>query len=137
MTLVTPSLVFSKVSIVYTSILILQTSPQVMLLTATSTMLSVIRVLHLMTQVSSTAHMYLCRWYVQSVRTPSNQKSDSRPATAWLRTHLQKEPPLAQVVFVSTATVTTDVLQSRTSCDPYSQSSEETFGSPFFMSTHK
>ena len=58
MTLVTPSLVFCKVSIVYTSILILltslpQTEPQ-----ATSTMSSVIRVLPLMTLVCSIAHMF-------------------------------------------------------------------------------
>ena len=70
MTLVTPSLVFCKVSIVYTSILMLQT------VLLTSTMLSVIRVLPLTTQVCSTAHMFPSRWFVPLERTPSNPRLD-------------------------------------------------------------
>jgi len=133
MTLVTPSLVFCKVSIAYTSILILQTSPLLTLRVVTSTTLLVIRVLHLMTLVCSIAHTFLFRWFVQLARTPSNQKSDSRPATAWSRTHLQKEPPLAQVASESTATATTEELQSRTSCDSYSQPSRPPSGGLFLL----
>jgi FlaG/FlaF family flagellin (archaellin) len=73
MTLATPLLVLYSVSSVYTSTHILQT------VLLTSITLQVIRVLHLMTQVSSTAHMYLSRWYVQLVRTPSSLRSASRP----------------------------------------------------------
>jgi len=102
---------------VYTSILILQTLPLQTQQVVTSTTLLVIRVLPLMTQVYSTAHTFLFRWFVQLERTPSNQKSDSRPATAWSRTPLQKEPLSAQVASESTATATIVVLQSRTSCD--------------------
>ena len=118
MTLVTPSLVFCKVSIVYTSILILltslpQTEPQ-----ATSTMLSVTRVLPLTTLVCSIAHMFPSRWFVPLERTPSSPRLASRPATVWLPTHSQKEPIKVWVVSRSMQTATIVALQSRTSCDP-------------------
>ena len=111
MTLVTPSLVFCKVSIVYTSILILQTS------LLTSTTLLVTKVLHLTTQVSSTAHTYLCRWSVPLVRIPSNPKLASRLAMVLPPTPSQKEPLRVWDASVSTATATTEESESRTSCD--------------------
>ena len=96
MTLVTPSLVFCKVSIASISILILQTSLLLMALQVTSTTLLVIRVLRLMTQVCSIAHTFLSRWFVPLVRTPSSLRSASRPATVWLLTHSLKEPIVAK-----------------------------------------
>ena len=126
MTLVTPSLVSCKVSIASTSILMLQTW---LLTTAvwhkepTSTTLLVIRVLHLMTLVCSTAHMFPSRWFVPLERTPSSPRLASRPAMVWLPTHSQKEPPKVWVVSRSTRTATTEEFKSRTSCDSYSQTS--------------
>jgi len=111
MTLVTPSLVFSKVSIVSTSILMLQT------LLLISTTLLVIRVLAHTTQVSSTAHMFLSRWFVPSVRTPSSPRLASRPVTVLLLTHSQKELPQVSEDSASTQTVTTEESRSQTSCD--------------------
>ena len=138
MTLVTPSLVFCKVSIVSTSILML---PTWLLTTAvwhkvlTSTTSSVIRVLLLMTQVCSIAHMFLSRWFVPSVRTPSNQKSDSRPATVSSRTPSQKEPSKVWDASWSTRTATIVALLSRTSCDPFGshRSSEGGLRTPSFF----
>jgi len=127
--------VFCKVSIVYTSILILLTSPLQTEQVATSITLLVIRVLLLMTLASSTAHMYLSKWFVPLVRTPSSQKLDSRLATASSRTHLLKEPLKAKALLLLTQTVTTEELLLRTSCDLNSQESTwESFGTPFFMS---
>jgi hypothetical protein len=111
-TLVTPSLVFCKVSIVYTSILILLTC------VTPSTSLLVIRVLPLMTLVCSTAHTFLFRWFVPLVRIHSNPRSDSRLATAWSPIHSLKVSPKAKALSVRTPTVTTDVFVLRTSCDP-------------------
>ena len=130
-TLVTPSLVFSKVSIVYTSILILQT------LIPTSTTLLVTRDLAHTTQVSSTAHMYLSRWFAPSVRTPSSQRLASRLVTVSLRTHSQKEPIRVSEDFLQTRTVTTDVSRLQTSCDHSSHISWGSFGIPFFMQINK
>ena len=73
-TLVTPSLVFCKVSIVYTSILIPLTSLPQTELQVTSTMSLVIRVLPLMTLVCSIAHMFPSRWFVPLERTPSSPR---------------------------------------------------------------
>ena len=112
MTPVTPSLVFSKVSIVYTSILILQT------VLLTSTTLLVIREPLLMTLVCSIAHMYPSRWYVLSARTPSSPKSDLRPATAWLLIHSLRVLPKAAALSQLTETVTTEESLLRTLCDP-------------------
>ncbi len=112
MTLVTPSLVFCLVSTESTSILMLQT------LLLSSTTLSVTRAPLLTTQVSSTAHMYPSRWYVQLARTPSNPRSASRPVMVLLQTPSQKEPSKVWVASRSTRTVTTEEFRSRTSCDP-------------------
>jgi len=123
MTPVTPSLVFCKVSIVYTSILILQTCLLLMLLPTLviSIMLSVTKVLHLTTQVCSIAHMFPSRWFVPLERTPSSPRLDSRLVMVLFPTHLQKELLRVSEDSVSTATVTTEELLSRTSCDSYSQ----------------
>jgi len=102
-----------------------------------STTLLVIRVLHLMTQVSSTAHMYLSRWYVQLVRTPSSQKSDLRPATAWSLIHSLKAQIKVLVDSRPTPTATTEEYVLTTSCDPFG--SHETGGglrTPFFYSKY-
>jgi len=134
MTLATPSLVCYKVSIVYTSILILQTC-----LTALvpSTTLQVIRVLPLTTQVSSTAHMSPSRWFVPSVRTPSNQRLDSRLATASSRTHSQKEQQQAVAHLPSTPTATTEESRSQTSCDSFSHIFFRGSSDPLFLSKYK
>ena len=80
-TQVTPSLVCYKVSIVYISILILLTLqvPMVLLQVAISIMLLVIRDHLLMTQEYFIVPMSLCKWYALSEKTPSSQKSASRP----------------------------------------------------------
>ena len=131
MTLVTPSLVFSKVSIVSTSILMLQT------LLLISTTLLVIRVLAHTTQVSSTAHMYPSRWFVQLARTPSSQKLASRLATVSLQTHSQKAPAKVLALLRATATATTVALLSRTSCDPFSQGYTRGSSDPLFLYLNK
>ena len=76
-----PLLVFLTVVSRSTLILTLLTSQTI---TTTSW---VIRVLLLMMQVSSTAHMFLSKWFVPSVRTPSNLRSSLRLVTVWLLTH--------------------------------------------------
>jgi len=134
MTLVTPSLVFSKVSIVYTSILIPPTSPLLTQQTVTSITLSVIREPTLMTLDSSTAHMYLSRWYVPLVRTPSSPRLASRPAMVSLLTHSQKEPTRVSALSRSTRTATIVALLLRTSCDPSdTYFSKTSFGGSFFV----
>jgi len=117
MTPVTPSLVFCKVSIVYTSILMLLTLPLVMVPVETSTTLLVIRVLHLMTLVSSIAHTFLFRWFVQLEQTPSSPRLASRPATVLLLTHSLKVSPQEPVLLPLTRTATTEELLLKTSCD--------------------
>jgi len=117
MTLVTPSLVFSKASIASTLTHTLQTSTLTTLQTATSITSVVTRVLPLMTQVCSTAHTFLCRWFVPLVRTPSSLRSDLRPVMVLFPTPSLKEPTKAWVHSTLTRTVTTDVLRLRTSCD--------------------
>ena len=128
MTLVTPSLVFCKVSIVFISILMLQT------LLPSSTTLLVIRVLPLMMLVSSTAHMFLSKWYVPLVRTPSSQKLALRPAMVLLLTHLLKEPLRALVASPLTATVTTEEYRFSTSCDLDSHICWRVLLDPLFLS---
>ena len=71
---------------------------------AISTTLLVIRVLHLMTQVCSTAHTFLFRWFVQLERTPSNLRSDSRLVTVLLLTHSQKVLLLSPILVHSRLT---------------------------------
>ena len=114
MTLVTPSLVFCKVSIVFISILIRQTL--VLLVLVLSTTLLVIRVLHLMTQVCSIALTFLFRWFVQLARTPSSLRLALRPVTVLLLTHLLKVMLPARVLedFKLTQTVTTEEYKSKT-----------------------
>jgi len=131
MTLVTPSLVFCKVSIAYTSILILQTP------LLTSTTLLVTRVLPLMTQVCSIAHTFLSKWSVPLVRTPSSLRLASRPVMVWSLTHSQKEPTRVSVLCTSMQTATIVALLLRTSCDPLdSHFFKRTLGSSFFMHTY-
>ena len=129
MTPVTPSQVSCKVSIVSTSILIRQT------LLLTSTTLLVIRVLHLMTQVCSIAHMYLCRWYVPLVRTASSPRLALRPVMVLLPTHSQKVWIRVWVDSVLTATATTEESPLRISCDSSltGRFSESPSGLSFFM----
>ena len=126
MTLATPSLVFSKVSIVYTSILIHQTS------SLSNTTLLVIRVLHLMTLVSSIAHMFPSRWFVPLERTPSSLRSALRPATVLLLTPSQKALPLAALLRL-TPTATTEEYRFSTSCDLISQGLSEGSSEPSFF----
>ena len=130
MTPVTHSLVFSKVSIVYTSILILQT-PE--LAPLTSITLLVIRVLHLMTQVCSIAHTFLSRWFVQLARTPSSQKLASRRATAWLLTPSHRAMHKVLAHSPLTLTATTEEFALRTSCDSYSQELSRGSSDPLFL----
>jgi len=130
MTLATPSLVFCKVSIVYTSILMLQTA------LLTSTTLLVIRALHLMTQVCSIAHMFPSRWFVPLERTPSNPRLALRPATAWSLTHSLKVRLSAQAHSLLMLTATTEESLLRTSCDSYSQELIKDPSGSFFY-THK
>jgi len=134
MTLVTPSLVFCKVSIVFISILIRQTSPLLTQVQATSTTLLVIRVLHLMTLVSSIAHTFLSKWFVPLVRTPSSPRLALRPDMVWSPTHSLKVQPQATEHCKSTPTVTTDVLLLRTSCDLNSQGYTGGSKDPLFLS---
>jgi hypothetical protein len=47
----------------------------------------VIRVQMHLTLASSTAHMFHCKWFVQSVKKLSNLRLDSRHATAWSQIH--------------------------------------------------
>jgi len=131
MTPVTPSLVFSKVSIVSTSILIRQTS------LLTSTTLLVTKVDHLTTQVCSIAHTFLFRWFVLLARTPSSQKSALRLVTVSLQTHLHRVRPKVQVLLRATPTATTVASLSRTSCDPFSQGYTRGSSDPLFLYLNK
>ena len=103
-------LVFCKVSIVYTSILILLT------VLLTTTMLLVIRVLPLMMLVYSTAHTFHYRWFVLWERTPSSQKLDLRQDTVLLQTHLLKEPHRDLECYLLTKTDTTEEWLLKTLC---------------------
>jgi len=134
MTLATPLLVFSKVSTESTSTHIRQT------LLLTSSTLSVIRVHLLMMLVSSTAHMYLSKWYVPLVSKPSNQKSDSRLVMESLRIHLRRVLPLLllETIFQPTPTFTTEESRLQTSCESFSQGYRGPhMGSFFYLNTNK
>ena len=118
MTQVTHSLVCYKVSIAYTSILILPTL-QVLtqhLQVVTSTTSVVTKVPHLTTLDYSIVLMYRYKWYAPSQRTPSNQKSDSRLVMVWSPTHLPRVQPKDLVDCFQTRTATIVALQSRTLC---------------------
>ena len=102
--------------------------------------LLVIRVLHLMTQVCSTAHTFLFRWFVQLERTPSSLRSDSRLVTVLLLTHsLVLQVELIPANSRLTTTVTTEESPSRTSCDPrFTYFTETPSGVSFFyLNTNK
>jgi hypothetical protein len=75
----------------------------------------------LMTQDSSTAHMFLSKWFVPLVRTTSSQKLDLRPVTEWLQTHSLKALLRVLVVLLLTQTATIVELQSKISCESFSQ----------------
>ena len=114
MTQVIHLLVFLQVSSESTSTHMLQT------LLLHSTTLQVIKVHHLMTQVYSTAHTFLYRWYVVWEQTVSNQRLDSRLVTESLQTHLLKEQHSPHLVFFHvTATYTTEELKLQTLCNSY------------------
>jgi len=130
------SLVQSKVSTEYILTHIRQTW---LLITAvwhkaaTNTTLLVIRVLPLMMLVCSIAHMFLSKWFVPLVRTPSSQKSALRPVTESLLTHLRKAPTRVLEDCVLTATATIVVLRSKISCESFSQVSWGSERAPFFI----
>ena len=128
MTQVTHLLVFFKVSTEYTSTHIQQTVLHY------STTLLVTKVLHHMTQVYSTAHMYLYKWLEQLVRIHSNQKSGLRLVTVWLLTHLLKELHLVVVVSRLTLTDTIREFKLRTLCNfNYISFSRDPSGSLFLF----
>ena len=80
-----------------------------------STMLQVIKVHHLMTQVYSTAHTFLYRWYVVWEQIVSNQRLDSRLVTESSQTHLLKVQLYLQLMhLLVTATYTTEELKLQT-----------------------
>jgi len=131
MTLAAPSLAPLTVSSRFTSTHILQTFKM------TSTSLLVTRVRILMTQVYSTAHTFLSRWFVQLAKTPSSPRLASRLVTVCRQTHLQLvsstmvlSQPLVSVLQTQTATTEEYVLP--TSCDPFTYS-QRVFGPSFFM----
>ena len=117
MTLVTPSLVFYNVSIVYTSILILLTSLLLTQQVVTSTMLLDTKVPHLMTLDYSIVLTCRYKWYVPSERTPSSPRLASRLVMELLPTHSQKDSLKVSVPLTLTQTATTGALLLRTSCD--------------------
>ena len=130
MTLVTPSQVYLLVSTEYTSIHIPPTEVTI------SISLLVIRVLHLMTQVCSIAHMFPSRWFVPWERTPSNLRLALRLVTVLLLTHSQKVLLLSPILVDSrsTQTVTTEESPSETSCDPrFTYFTETPSGVSFFI----
>merc|ERR1712093_484553 len=93
---------------------------------------------HLMTLDCSTAHTFLYRWFVQLVRIHSNQKLDSRLATALSRTHSHKGMQLTKdlVHLLVTRTVTTEELKLLTLCKKEIYIflfQEDPSGSSFFM----
>ena len=72
-----------------------------------------------MTLVCSIVLMFLSRWFVPSVRTPSSPRLASRPVMVWLPTHSLRVQPKDWEDSVSTPTVTTEEYRSRTSCDSF------------------
>jgi len=132
MTPATPSQVFWWASGEYISIHIQQTY-QILSIT-----LLVIRVLHLMMQASSIAHMFPSRWFAPLERTPSSLRLALRPVMEWFTTHSQTRV-LLQVLLLTTEfllvrTATTEEFLLRTSCDLISQSFlGGPFRTPFFI----
>ena len=129
MTLVTPSQVYLLVSTEYTLIHIPPTELTI------SISLLVIRVLHLMTQVCSIAHMFPSRWFVPLERTPSSLRLASRLVTVLLLTHsLVLQVELTPANSRLTTTVTTEESPSETSCDPrFTYFTETPSGVSFFI----
>jgi len=83
-----------------------------------STTLLVIRVPAHMMLVSSTAHMFLSKWFVPLVRTPSSLKLALRPDMVLLQTHSQRALLLPILVFwKETPTFTTEESRLQTLCD--------------------
>jgi len=98
MTLVTLSLVFLMVAYVFISIhtqSVVTISPLV------------IRAPQHSTLVSSIAHTFLFRWFVQLTRTASNQRLASRHVTEWSQTHSLKvlQPVLVLLRRILTSTI--------------------------------
>ena len=87
-----------------------------------------------MTLVSSTAHTFHYRWFVQWVRTPSSPRLASRPATGLLLTHLLKEQLRVSVLLIHLLTATIVALKLQTSCNPEDLQglSRVSFGGLFF-----
>ena len=73
------------------------------------------------------------RWFVQLVRTHSNQKSGLRLVTVSLQTHLQKVQQLEQVHLHLMLTATTEELRFRTLCNSYYISFQETPKGSLFL----
>ena len=132
MTLVTPSLVFCKASIVYISILI-----QVVT-SANGTPGNQYYVVGYKGTSPYDAGLFYCPYVpLQMVRAVGENTFQpkieaSRPVTVWLPTHSQKEPIKVWVVSRSMQTATIVALQSRTSCDPSFTCHQGPFGVLFF-----
>ena len=86
-----------------------------------------------MTQVYSTAHMYPSRCSEASILRPSSLRLDSRPATAWLRTHSLRLPLVLLMLkhLPLLRTSITDVFLLRTSCDLFPYQHRDPAGSLF------
>jgi len=100
------------------------------------TSLLVIRVHQHSTLVSSTAHTFLFRWFVQLTRTASSQRSASRHVTEWLQTHSQKVLQSALVLLQRILTSTIVELSLTTLCNKepgQPVAYKGSFGSPFFI----
>src|SRR6056300_1409733 len=89
----------------------------------TATTRLVTKALVLLMLVFSTAHTCLFRWFVRLVKTPSNQRSDLRLATAW--SLILSQPTMATVLLLAWVVVmvtsTTDLLRSQTLCNKKSK----------------
>lgn len=110
MTQVILLLASSKANIKFTSILISIIQPVFI----TSTWVTKAH-LHMM-QVCSIAHMFHCNSSVQSVKTHSNQRLDSRLATAWSQIHSQKVQQEASAPLMLIRMCTTALSLLRISC---------------------
>src|SRR5210317_1051394 len=109
--LVTHLLVFLTDVTKYTLIHIQQTLPQ------SSSLLLDTKVLHHTMLVSSTAHTFHCKWFVQLVRTHSSQKLVSRHVMVLLQTHLLVVLQSEVVQSLLTTTYITEEFKLRTSCN--------------------
>ena len=99
-----------------------------------STTLLVIRELHHMTLVFSTAHTFHCKWFVQLVRILSNQKLDLRQDMVLLKIHLLLVMQ-QMLLLVQMITLTTEEFKSPTLCNNKKRFKRKTKGEfllPFF-----